>query len=155
VTVNPPFVIPGACTSFVNVKNPNTSVNPSCFGLVPQSAATIAAGCDVGRSLPGTCFNIRGDLGRNTIIGPGLVNTDFSVFKNNYVRKLSESFNVQFRAEFFNVFNRANFSPPSFANLEVINSAGTKLIGNNGTFGRIIQTQTPSREIQFALKIIW
>ena len=37
------------------------------------------------------------------MIGPGLSNLDFSVFKNNHVRKISENFNVQFRAEFFNI----------------------------------------------------
>ncbi len=37
------------------------------------------------------------------MLGPGLFNIDFSVFKNNYIPRISETFNVQFRAEFFNV----------------------------------------------------
>ena len=38
------------------------------------------------------------------------VNTDFSIIKDTRVPKISEAFNVQFRAEFFNIFNHANFS---------------------------------------------
>jgi hypothetical protein len=46
---------------------------------------------------------IRGNLGRDVAIGPGLFNANFSVFKNNYVKRISEAFNIQFRAELFNV----------------------------------------------------
>jgi hypothetical protein len=53
--------------------------------------------------VPGTCPNIRGDLRQNSIIGPGLINVDFSMVKNNYVPSMSESFDVQFRADSFNV----------------------------------------------------
>jgi hypothetical protein len=53
-----------------------------------------------------------GNAGRNSLIGPGLSNFDLSLFKNNYIRRISENFDIQFRAEFFNVLNRTNFSPP-------------------------------------------
>ena len=153
-SVNPPQFINGpGCTSYrsaINVGNPNAYVNPNCFGLVPITAAN-APYCDIARSLPGTCFNIRGNVGRDTLIGPGLLNTDFSIFKNNYIRKISETFNVQFRAELFNVLNRTNFGPPNANSLEVINSAGQYIDG----FARITATQTPARQIQFALKLIW
>ena len=55
------------------------------------------------------CFNLRGNAGRNILIGPGLTNLDFSVFKNNYIR---EKYNVQFRAEFFNILNHPNWGNP-------------------------------------------
>ena len=42
------------------------------------------------------------------MIGSGLSNLDFSVFKNNLARKLFENFNVPFRAGFFNILNRAH-----------------------------------------------
>jgi len=166
---NPPSLVPG-CKRLTNTGNPDHYINLDCFGFPQQSAATIAAGCDTVRAaamaaaagssgIPGlatSCPNIRGNLGRNTLIGPGLVNFDFSAFKNNYIPKISESFNVQFRTEFFNLFNRANFAPPPViqaapTNLEVINSAGSYV----PLAGKILATQTPGRVIQFALKVIW
>jgi hypothetical protein len=124
-----------------HVVNPNQYVNPNCFGLVPLTSAN-ALYCDTARSLPGTCFNLRGNVGRNTLIGPGLLNTDVSIFKNNYIRKITETCNV---------LNRTNFGPPNAHSLEVIKSAGQYIDG----FARITATQTPARQIQFALKAIW
>ncbi len=166
---NPPNLRPG-CSRLTNTGNPDHYINLDCFGFPQQNPATIAAGCDTLRAaamaaaagpsgIPGlatSCPNIRGNLGRNTLIGPGLVNFDFSAFKNNYIPKISESFNVQFRTEFFNLFNRANFAPPPViqaapTNLEVINSAGSYV----PLAGKILATQTPGRVIQFALKVIW
>jgi hypothetical protein len=163
-TINPPqFLGSSTCTSAksaVNVGNPNYYLNTACLGLVPQTAVNTPF-CDVARAktlgVPGTCPNIRGNLGRNSIIGPGLENFDFSMVKNNYIPKISESFNVQFRAEFFNVLNRANFAPPALAAnqgggpLEVISSAGQPVPG----VGLITATQTPARQIQFALRLVW
>ncbi len=97
-----------------------------------------------------TYINLRGTLGRNTLIGPGLVNFDFSLFKNNYIKRISDAFNVQFRAGFFNIFNRANFAPP-LDNRNVFDSNG-KPIANAGL---ITSAQMPSRQIQLALKLIW
>jgi hypothetical protein len=56
--------------------------------------------------------NLRGNAGRNILIGPGTSNLDLSVFKNNYIKRISENFNVQFRAEIFNILNHANFAVP-------------------------------------------
>ena len=84
------------------------------------------------------------------MIGPGLANLDFSLFKNNRIKKISEAFNAQFRAEFFNVFNRANFASPT-DNRTVFDQAGSPI----SSAGLITTTQTPSRQIQFALKLIW
>jgi len=58
------------------------------------------------------CFNLRGNSGRNTLIGPGLTNLDFSIFKNNRIRRISENFNVQFRRSFSTCLNHANLSVP-------------------------------------------
>jgi hypothetical protein len=62
----------------------------------------------------------------------------------------SEEFNIQFRAEFFNILNKANFSSPT-DNLEVFDKIGQPISGA----GLITSTQTTSRQIQFALKTIW
>src|SRR5207248_7628862 len=53
---------------------------------------------------------ISGTAGRNLVYGPGFVNWDFSAFKNF---PITESKKVQFRAEFFNLFNQVNFNNPN------------------------------------------
>ncbi|MCI0389237.1 MAG: TonB-dependent receptor [Acidobacteria bacterium] len=86
-----------------------------------------------------------GNLGRNVVIGPGFNNTDFSVIKNT---KLGDKAVVQFRAEFFDFFNHANFGQPG------------NLVGSPA-FGRITNTRFPtgesgsSRQVQFALKMFF
>ena len=87
-----------------------------------------------------------GNLGRNTVIGPGLNVVDFSLFKNT---TLGGERNLQFRAEFFNIFNHANFGTPSRVIFN--NATGVPL----PTFGRIRNTARTSRQIQFALKYIF
>jgi hypothetical protein len=96
---------------------------------------------------------VLGNASRNSVIGPGLVTWDVSVFKNNYIKKISETFNIQFRTEIFNALNRPNFtfSLPS-ANQVVINSSTGLPISSAA---KLDATSTTEREIQFALKMIW
>jgi hypothetical protein len=130
-------------------------INPSCF-VLPQSTPDIAAECQPfgqgpgNAGVPGTCANLHGNMGRNIVIGPGLSKLDLSVFKNNYIRRISESFNAQFRAEIFNILNRANFASPT-DNLAVFDQNGQRI----ASAGLIDSTQTTSRQIQLALKVIW
>ena len=91
-----------------------------------------------------------GNLGRNTLIGPGQSKLDASIFKNNRIPRISETFNAQFRAEFFNVLNHTNFSSPTGNNV-VFDQNGVPV----PSAGLITSTQTTSRQIQFALKLIW
>jgi hypothetical protein len=84
------------------------------------------------------------------VIGPGLATFDFSLSKNNYIKKISENFNVQFRAEFFNIFNRPNFQTP-VDNEALFDSSGSPI----GGAGSVSRTSTPARQIQLALKLIW
>jgi hypothetical protein len=102
---------------------------------------------------PYACFNLRGSAGRNLLTGPGITNLDFSVFKNNSIKRISENFNVQFRAEFFNAMNHANFGVPPIALLytDIFDGTGAP----QSTAGVITSTTTPGREIQFALKFGW
>ena len=91
-----------------------------------------------------------GNLGRDTFIGPGLATWDFSVLKNTSIR---ERLSLQFRAEFFNLLNRANFNTP---NLIVFTPPTTSNpTGLSGTAGAITSTSTTSRQIQFGLKLLW
>jgi hypothetical protein len=138
-------------------------INPACFinALAPsgfdlsqcdQSFILNYAANNPGQSLPAnTCINLLGNLGRNTIIGPGLINFDMDLTKDNHIKKISEAFNIQFRAEFFNILNRTNFAPPKANNLEALSATGTTPAG----FGVLKATQVPNREIQFALKMVW
>ncbi|MGH9501078.1 MAG: carboxypeptidase regulatory-like domain-containing protein [Terriglobales bacterium] len=85
-----------------------------------------------------------GDVGRNTLIGPGLATWDFSALKETAIY---ERLKLQFRAEIFNLLNRANFNTP---NLIVFTPSGV-----SGTAGTITSTSTSSRQVQFGLKLIW
>ena len=126
-TRNPvrPFVNPDFHGSAILGK-PNQWFNPAAFLQPP----------------PGSGFY--GDLGRGTLIGPGLATWDFSVLKET---SLHERMNLQFRAEIFNLLNRANFNTP---NLIVCTPSGV-----SGTAGAVSSTSTTSRQVQFGLKLIW
>jgi len=95
---------------------------------------------------------------RNSITGPHLLNLDFSVHKVFPITRISETFNVQFRAEFFNITNHDNFVPPQ-PNSGSDNNAG--LINPDGSYsglgfiGTYSNPQQPAREMQFALKVNW
>ena len=86
-----------------------------------------------------------GNVGRNTLTSPGLATFDFSVFKNIDVTEKSR---VQFRAEFFNLFNRANFGDP---NTNIFKTDGER----DPDAGRITRTTTSARQIQFGLKFLF
>ena len=85
-----------------------------------------------------------GNLGRDTLIGPDLFDWDFSAIKDT---KVSERLNMQFRAELFNILNHTNFNTP---NLIVFTPSGV-----SPTAGAITNTATTSRQVQFALKLLW
>ena len=157
------------CETLTNPGNPNNYIKTQCFAI-PTAPASFFAGptpmCSsdpfFGSNAIGTppqCFNLRGNGGRNILIGPGTSNLDFSVFKNFPVKKISEEFNVQFRAEFFNVLNHANFAVPVTPDhTDIFDSTGANLSPLppfNGTAGVLTATSTPGREIQFALKFVW
>jgi len=157
------------CETLTNPGNPNNYIKTQCFAI-PTAPASFFAGSTptctsdpiFGANAIGTppqCFNLRGNAGRNILIGPGTLNLDFSVFKNTPVKKISESFNVQFRAEFFNILNHANFAVPVTPDhTDIFDSTGASLnplSPNFGTAGVLTSTNTPGREIQFALKLVW
>ena len=117
-SVNPSFSGP------VLLQKPNQWLNPNAFML--------------------PAVGTYGNLGRGTLTGPGLGDVDLSLFKNTAV---SEKATVQFRAEFFNLFNRANFGTPN----AILFSNGAI----SSTAGLITATATTSRQIQFGLKLIF
>lgn len=112
-------------------------VIPSSHG----SATAGATGTDIG------------NVGRNVLRGPGQTNVDFSVIKRFAI---DETKNLEFRAEFFNLFNRVNFANPisNFNAVPVtsINPNTGLITGDPGDFGRINSTSNNPRLIQFAVK---
>ena len=150
-----PFAYPdritgGGCSTPVNPGNPTNYIKLGCFTL-PSSTPAIAANCTPfapnGVTAVGTCANLLGNGGRNEIYGPGLVDFDFSVIKDT---KIGERLDVQFRAEMFNIFNRANFNPP-LVNQVLFGQDGSP----NSAAGALDSTSTTSRQVQFALKLIF
>jgi hypothetical protein len=134
-TRNPvrPFLNP-AFTGPVILGKPTQWFNPSAF-VAPAFATTADAKANGG---------FYGNLGRNTLIGPGLGTWDFSVLKDT---RLREQLNLQFRAEIFNLLNRANFNQP---NAVVFTPSGI-----SPTAGVITSTTTTARQVQFGLKLLW
>jgi outer membrane receptor protein involved in Fe transport len=148
--LTPNRLIGPGCDTLVNPGNPNHYIKAQCFSVpTAPSAAFYTANCDPSKAAFPSCFNLFGNSGRNILLGPGLVNLDFSLFKNNYITKLSETFNVQIRWEVFNILNRANFSVP--ASTSLFDASGTSIAGN----ALITSTQTPSRQMQIAVKFLW
>ena len=158
------------CKSLVNPGNPTNYIKTECFAVpTAPTQAFWNANCDpappsLGANVvdtpglsPLACFNLRGNAGRNILIGPGVTNLDFSVFKNNQIRRISENFNVQFRLEMFNILNCPNFGPPGpgDGNTDVFDATGVSLGGPGGTAGALVRTTIPERQIQFALKVVF
>ena len=99
---------------------------------------------------PPSASGFYGNAGRDTLTGPGLATWDFSVLKDTAI---SERLQLQFRAEFFNLLNRANFNTP---NLIVFTPpTASNPTGLSGTAGAITSTATTARQLQFALKLVW
>ncbi len=115
-----------AFTGPVILGSPNQYFNPNAF-IVPVAGTY-------------------GNVGRDTLTGPGLAELDLSVLKNT---RVSERVNLQFRAEFFNILNHANFATP---NPVVFSSASTT---PSPTAGVISSTASTSRQIQFGLKLLF
>ena len=150
-----PFAYPdrltgSGCSSPVNPGDPNAYIKVECFTL-PVATPAIAANCvpfaPNGVTAAGTCANLLGNGGRNEIYGPGLVDFDFSVTKDTKIR---ENLTLQFRAEIFNLFNRSNFNPP-LVNQVLFGQDGSA----NSAAGALDSTSTSSRQVQFALKLIF
>ena len=85
-----------------------------------------------------------GNLGRNTLVGPGLVKWDFSLLKNI---PLTERYNLQFRSEYFNLLNHPNFAGPQASEF---NGNGFFTASAGNTSSTLNQNW---RQIQFALRL--
>lgn len=119
------------CANPVNPGNPTLYIKLSCFAF----------------PVPSTRF---GNAGRNTLVGPGLVSADASLIKNIALNNFRQGARLQFRAELFNVANRANFAAPT-ANNKLFDAKGAPV----NFAGQITTLSTSPRQLQLALKLIW
>lgn len=115
-----------------------TRPNRICDGNLPSDQQSIHEWYDVSCFVNPPLYTF-GNTGRNVLIGPGLFTWDLGADKDF---RLNERAGLQFRSEFFNVLNRANFGLPSGS----IGSAAA------GTITTVI---TNARQIQFALRLHW
>lgn len=121
----------GSCANGAPVGTPDCWFNPAAFAF------------------PG--FGFRGNLGRNTLLGPGLTAYDTSLTR---IVRLSERFELQLRAEAFNLFNQTNLNPPSngedgariFSEDGLLDPTGASISERSGT-------ATTSRQLQFGLRL--
>jgi hypothetical protein len=126
--------------------NPTNWFNPLMFGEAPLGQI--------------------GNSPRDILRGPGVGTWNFSINKDTKLGFLGEQGNLEFRAEIFNLLNRANFGAPNnvvfTGNTSIATQAGGNVEGpanfaSNpfGTVGQITTTSTTSRQIQLALKVIF
>jgi hypothetical protein len=162
-------------------RNPYNATHGVSSGCTTATGGTIAAGTPLGG--PGLFFDpcafvlepvgFEGNVGRNSLIGPGLLDVDYSLVKDTSVKWLGEAGMVEFRAELFNILNHPNFAQPNrsvFAGTLTdtagctISGCPAGLEGVTGNAGQIQSTATGttatqssgnSRQIQFGLKIIF
>ena len=150
-------------------------INTNCFAepSIPGNAAgSLAYGCAAfspvsafgnnpnnpgfDPTMPAYCANLAPfNVGRNSITGPHLFNLDFSVHKTFPIK---ERFNLQFRAEFFNITNHNNFVTPMPCSSPdcqsgIYNQNGTS--AGAGLITTYANAQQAAREMQFALKFNW
>jgi hypothetical protein len=92
-----------------------------------------------------------GNLGRNTLIGPGLSDIDFLINKHF---RLGEQRELQFRAEFFNILNHPNFEAPTATGRRIF-AGGLNPAPSSSAGVLPFQTTTSSRQIQFGLKFVF
>lgn len=128
-----PFLNP-AFTGPIITGNPNQWFNSNAF-IYPTSTS-----------------GFYGNLGRDAFEGPGLATWDFSALKDT---RLSERFNLEFRAEIFNILNRANFNTPNLIVAALEAPPNTTIPEVSPTAGKITSTSTTPRQVQFGLKLIW
>ncbi|MCZ6750966.1 MAG: TonB-dependent receptor, partial [Acidobacteria bacterium] len=117
---------------------PDRWYDPCAFTLPPPAPDGLSGG-------------FYGNTGRNTIVGPGFVNIDFSVKKNTSIG-LSESSTLMFHADFFNLFNHTNFGTPRDRAVRI--RSGRRLTRESNA-GKITSTSSSERQIQFGLKLVF
>jgi hypothetical protein len=137
--------------------NPGQWFNPNAFTLCPGAPAPAtpngpqictASTSSCSLAAPTSCGNIAygtyGNVGRNVLTGPNLIELDMSLFKKT---QITERVSAEFRFEGFNILNRSNYATPGLSDF-----SGTS---PSATAGAISTTATSSRQLQFGLKLLF
>ncbi len=132
--IGSPNLKPDFTTDQITWGSPNVSKDPSGKGRYFNPGAYSAPGP---REL--------GNVGRNTLLAPGLSKWDMGITKNT---QITERWQLQFRGEFFNILNRPNFGIPA----TIVFSGSGSVVGSAGV---ITRTVTSARQIQFGLKVLF
>jgi hypothetical protein len=133
----PIFVVDSANSSGVNFENNGNSLNRPDQTCSPQAGKQSLAAWFNTSCFAAPAAGELGNASRTPVSGPNFINTDFSVVKHFPVR---ENLRIDFRSEFFNLFNHAQFALPGAD------------FNAPATFGAISSTVGNPRVIQFALK---
>jgi hypothetical protein len=148
-------------TTVNNLPDPDNPGNNINVTFVPFNKKTVITGN------PKEWFNVDmfqlgpigylGNVGRDQLRGPGLGTWDFSLVKDTPVRFLGEGGKAEFRAEFFNLLNRPNFDVPlnGYIYYGLSNDVGPFSEAPSRAGAAITDTVTTSRQIQFALKLVF
>ena len=112
--------------------NPNQWFNPNAFIAQPNNSGFF------------------GNVSRDKYTGPGLATWDFSTMKET---RITEALHLQFRAELFNLLNRANFNTPNLITNVLLPGSVNSV--QSPSAGVITGTSTSSRQVQFGLKLLW
>lgn len=154
-----PFsVSTGYARTFTGGYTPRPNFVAGCTNLyLPQNQQLVPAAGIVGLSgwYNPACYAAApvgefGDLGRDTLVGPNLWNIDSSLSKEARVTKFSETFTIQFRAEFFNILNHPSFGNPGAS---LFNQAANGATTPNAGVNLITSTTSSPRQVQFGLKL--
>jgi hypothetical protein len=140
-------LIPGGKIT-TNPQNPDNYFDISQFSYPRHGMSNVANGYDPSlRGVPGYGNLIAvGNLGRNVMNVPGVATVDFTIMKETRIPMLGEGGSLQFRMEMFNLLNRSNFSSPETTLFDRFGVADPDA-------GTISTTRSPSRQLQFALKV--
>jgi len=164
-----------ANTATINLTNTVAGgTSPYTYNYLPYNPSTVILGTAANwynplmfTQLP---IGFKNTCSRDSLSGPNERDFDFSINKDTKIKWLGENGGLQFRAEIFNIFNRVNLGVPNgttytvsasgIPGTPVVNAPGLAPSGANfqsplGTAGQITTTQTNSRQIQLALKVIF
>jgi hypothetical protein len=159
---------PGKAQTFTNPNTGTTSAgnylfNPASLSNAQCGDVNNSGACTPGRTiLPSDAQVVAnpslatyGTLPRNYLRGPGFINLDMAVSKTT---KITEGTKLEFRADFFNIFNHANFLNPNLINTyqgpNAFTSGASGLNPNSSLFGQITSTADP-RIIQLSLRFMF
>lgn len=125
----------------------NTSALCNPIAVNPNGSLTTVAACPA-------CATLFGNMGAEVMSGPGQFNWDVALLKSTHI---TESTLLQFRTEFFNAFNHAQFNPPNYGGSGGSVAGGVVTLPNvqASNFGQITSTSVNPRVIQFGLKFIF